>query len=84
MLHSLAVMDGSIALVRHEVVVLEVPNEFSMQTRRRGTFKALLMPRYVNSLARSQVFPKAVVAREARRAQVHARPGLRAHGRQGR
>jgi serine/threonine protein kinase len=63
----LAVMDGSIALVQHEVVVLQVPNEFSMQTRRRGTFQALLMPRYLNSLARSQVFPKAVVAREARR-----------------
>ena len=63
----LAMTDESIALVRHEVVVLTVPDEFSMQTRRRGTFKALLMPRYLNSLARTQVSPKAVVAREARR-----------------
>ena len=63
----LALDNESIALVRHEVVDLEVPVEFVSQTRQQGKFKALLMPRYVESLARSGVYPVSLVAREASR-----------------
>jgi len=63
----LALADQSIALVPSEVVVLEAPQEFAMQTHRRGRFRALLMPRYLDPITRGPAFPRMVIAREARR-----------------
>ena len=63
----LALADRGIALVPSEVVVLEAPQELAMQTHRRGRFRALLMPRYLDPLTRGPTFPRMVVAREARR-----------------
>ena len=60
-------VDTSIALVRHEVVTLQVPEEFVLMSRRRDSFKALLMTRYVESLARGGVYALELVAREASR-----------------
>jgi serine/threonine protein kinase len=63
----LALADRDIALVPSEVVMLDVPQEFVRQTCRRGRFHALLMPRYLDSVARGPTFPRMVIAREARR-----------------
>ena len=63
----LALADQNIALVPSEVVVLEAPQEFAMQTHRRGRFRALLMPRYLDPLTRGPAFPRMAIAREARR-----------------
>ena len=60
--------DGLAALVSYEVVTLVVPSEFVQQTRKHGgQFTALLMPRYLGSVARGPMFSKTVLAREARR-----------------
>jgi len=63
----LALADREIALVPSEVVMLNAPQHFVMQTHRRGRFRALLMPRYLDSVARGPTFPIMVIAREARR-----------------
>jgi len=63
----LAVADHSIALVPHEVVRLDVTADMVSQTRRSGAFAALLMPRYLGSVARGPSCSAQVVAREGRR-----------------
>ena len=63
----LALANRGIALVPSEVVMLDAPQEFAMQTNRRGRFRALLMPRFLDSVARGPTFPRMVIAREARR-----------------
>jgi hypothetical protein len=64
---ALAMADRSIALVPHEVVQINAPQEFARQTQNRGEFQALLMPRYFGSIASGPSFSEAVIAREARR-----------------
>jgi serine/threonine protein kinase len=64
---ALAMADRSIALVPHEVVKINAPQEFAGQTQNRGEFQALLMPRYFGSIASGPSFSEAVIAREARR-----------------
>jgi len=59
--------DRDIALVPSEVVTLDAPQEFVRQSRTTGRFQALLMPRYLDSVARGPTFPRMVIAREARR-----------------
>ena len=63
----LALADRRIALVPSEVVVLDAAQEFAGQTHRRGKFRALLMPRYLDPIARGPTFPIMVITREARR-----------------
>ena len=63
----LAVADHSVALVPHEVVRLDVTADMISQTRRSGAFAALLMPRYLGSVARGPSCSAQVVTREGRR-----------------
>ena len=63
----LALADRDIALVPSELVTLDSPQGFVRQTRHTGRFHALLMPRYLDSVARGPTFPRMVIAREARR-----------------
>ena len=63
----LAVADHSVALVPHEVVRLDVTADMISQTRRSGAVAALLMPRYLGSVARGPSCSAQVVAREGRR-----------------
>lgn len=75
----LVVTDADCALVPHEVVTLSVPPEMEVQTRRRGDFTALLMPRYLGSVARGPTGSMTVLSREARRL-VQAIRYIHSHG----
>ena len=44
---------SNLALVPCRVEIVDVPKEFELQSRQRGTFNALVMPRYLQSLAKS-------------------------------
>ena len=63
----MAIADHSIALVHHEVVHLDVTADMTSQTRKSGAVTALLMPRYLGSVARGPLCSAQVVAREGRR-----------------
>ena len=63
----LAVADHSVALVPHEVVRLDVTADMLSQTSKSETVAALLMPRYLESVARGPSCSAQVVAREGRR-----------------
>jgi hypothetical protein len=59
--------DHSYALVPYEVVAMDVTADMVSQTRQSGAVKALVMPRYLGSIARAPSCPVIVVVREGRR-----------------
>ena len=76
---TLATSDHTYALVPYEVVTLQVTPDMVSQTQHSGAVKALVMPRYLDSIARGPSCIVSVVSREGRR-MVDALRCMHQHG----